>query len=279
MKKNFLGEKWFFEDFLPGEPKTSTWGFKIEKEIFSGKSKFQKIEIFQAKEFGKILVLDGMVQLSTKDEFVYHEILVHPALLSHKKPEKVLIIGGGDGGTLREVVKYPVKEIFLVDIDKKVIEISKRYLPQVSRGAFGDKRLKIFNEDAKEFIKRFKNFFDVIIEDLTDPSPLAKFCWNLRFYKEVLEALKKDGVASFQSGYLKEVFAKKARKDLKKIFPYFEVRKAFVGCFPMDEHTFFLGSKKIDFEKISFKEIERKFKKLKIKTKYYSPKIHFLAKL
>jgi spermidine synthase len=229
VKKIFLGKKWFFEDFLPGEPKNSTWGFLIEKEIFSGKSEFQKIEIFQAKEFGKILVLDGFVQLSTKDEFVYHEMLVHPAMICHKNPKNVLIIGGGDGGALREVVKYPAREIYLVDIDKKVIEVSKKYLPSVSKGAFDDKRLKIFIEDASKFIKKYKNFFDVIIEDLTDPSPVAKFCWNIKFYRNIFLALKEDGIASFQSGYLKEPFAKKARRDLKKVFPFLEIRKAFVS--------------------------------------------------
>jgi len=279
MKKIFLGKKWFFEDFLPWEPKTSTWGFQIEKEIYSGKSKFQKIEIFQNREFGKVLVLDDLVQLSTKDEFVYHEMLVHPAFIYHKNPKKILIIGGGDGGALREVLKYPVKEVFLVDIDKKVIEVSKKYLLSVSKGAFLDKRLKIFIEDALKFIKKYKTFFDIIIEDLTDPSIVAKFCWNIKFYKDIFKSLKSDGIASFQSGYLKESFAKKARKDLIKVFPYFEVRKAFVGCFPLDEHTFFLGSKKIYFGKISFSKIEKKFKKLKIKTKYYSPKIHFSSRI
>ena len=279
MKRKFLGKKWFFEDFLPWEPRTSTWGFRIEKEIYSGKSKFQKIEIFQNREFGKVLVLDNFVQLSTKDEFVYHEMLTHPAMISHQNPKKILIIGGGDGGALREVLKYPVKEVFLVDIDKKVIEVSKKYLLSVSRGAFLDKRLKIFIEDALKFIKKYKNFFDIIIEDLTDPSIVAKFCWSIKFYKDIFKSLKSDGIAGFQSGYLKESFAKKARKDLTKVFPHFEVRKAFVGCFPLDEHTFFLGSKKIHFGKISFFKIEKKFKKLKIKTKYYSPRTHFSSRI
>jgi spermidine synthase len=279
MKKKFFWENWFFEDFLPGEPKTSTWGFLIEKEIYSGKSKFQKIEIFDTKEFGRVLVLDGLVQLSTKDEFVYHEMLVHPAMIYHGEPKKVLIIGGGDGGALREVLKYPVKEVFLVDIDKKVIEVSGKYLSSVPKGAFNDKRLKIFNEDASKFIKKYNNFFDIIIEDLTDPSPVAKFCWNIKFYRDILKALKEDGVAGFQSGYLKEPFAQKARKDLAKVFPFFAVHKAFVGCFPFDEHTFSFGSKKVNLDKISLKEIKRKFKNFKLRTKYYSPKIHFYSKI
>lgn len=279
MKKKFLFKKtWFFEDFLPTEPVTSTWGVAIEKEIYSGKSKFQKIEIFETKEFGRILALDGLVQLSTRDEHVYHETLVHPAMFYHQKPEKVLIIGGGDGGVLREVVEYKtVEEIFLVDIDKKVIEVSKKYLPSVSKGAFKDKRLKIFHEDALNFVKKYKNYFDIIIDDLTDPSGPSLALWQIRFYKDISRALKDNGVAAFQTAYFEEKFAKKARKNIKKVFPFFKVHKAFVGCFPFDEHTFSFGSKKIDFDKVSFKKIKEKYKKFNLKTKYYSPEIHFAS--
>jgi spermidine synthase len=277
MKKNFLGEKWFFEEFIPGEPKTSTWGFQIEKEIYSGESKFQKIEVFKTKEFGRILVLDGEIEISEKDEFVYHEMLVHPAMFYHKNPKVVLIIGGGDGGALREVVKYPVKEIYLVDIDKKVIEIARKYLPSLSKGAFKDKRLKIFNEDALKFIKRYKNFFDVIIEDLTDPKTISMNLWKIGFFKDVFNALKEDGIAAFQSGYLREPFAKKARRNIKEVFPFLKIHRAFVPCFPFDEHTFSSGSKKINFNKISFDAIKKKHKKLNLKTRYYSPEIHFAS--
>jgi len=278
MKKKFLfGKNWFFEDFLPGESQTSTWGFQIEKEIYSGKSKFQKIEIFETKEFGRILALDGLVQLSTKHEFVYHEMLVHPALFYHSNPKRILIIGGGDGGVLREVVKHSVKEIFLVDIDKKVIEISKKYLPSVSRGAFNDKRLKIFNEDAIKFIKRYKNFFDAIIYDLTDPTGPSMALWTTKFYRDLSKALKENGVASFQTAYLKEKFAKKVRENIKKAFPFFKVHKAFVGCFPFDEHTFSIGSKKINLDRVNFETISKRFKKLNLKTKYYFPEIHFTS--
>lgn len=282
MKRKFLFNKnWFFEDFkLPTEPPTSTWGVVINKEIYSEKSKFQKIEVFNTKEFGRILALDGLVQLSTKHEFVYHEMITHPAMFYHQNPERVLIIGGGDGGVLREVAKHQsVREIFLVDIDKKVIEVSKKYLPSVSNGAFNDKRLKIFNEDALKFVKKYKNYFDIIIDDLTDPKRPSLGLWSVRFYKDILGALKKDGVAVFQTAYLKERFAQKARKKIKKIFPYFKVHKAFVGCFPFDEHTFSFGSKKVNFDKVTFEEINKKFKKLNLKTKYYSPEIHFSSQV
>ena len=278
MKKKFLfGKTWFIEDFKPGGPKNSTWGVIIEKEIYSGKSKYQKIEIFETKEFGRILALDGLIQLSTKQEFVYHEMLVHPAFLYHQKPEKILIIGGGDGGALREVVKYPVKEIFLADIDEKVIDISKKYLPSVSRGAFGDKRLKIFNKDGTKFIKKYKNYFDAIVVDSTDYFGPAKKLSEIRFLKDALRALKANGIFAAQTAYFREKYAKKIRKNIKKLFPFFKIHKAHVDCFPFDEHTFSFGSKKIDFDKISFKKIKEKFRKLNLKTRYYSPEIHFAS--
>jgi spermidine synthase len=279
MRKKFIGKEWFFEEFLPGEPQRSTWGFLIEKKIFSGKSKFQKIEIFENEEYGRILVLDGEVQLSTKFEYIYHEMLVHPAILYHKNPKKVLIVGGGDGGCLREVVKHPVKEIYLVDIDKKVIEVSKKYLPSVSAGAFKDKRVKIFNEDAFKFLEKYPNFFDVIIDDLTDPKGPSLPLWGERFYQKIFRALKRGGIVSMQAGYLREKFSSRLRKKIEKHFKFFVLHSAFVDCFPMGEHVFFIGSKDFDFYKVSFKEILRKFKKLKLKTKHYTPKIHFCSRL
>jgi spermidine synthase len=277
MRRKFLGKEWFFEEFLPGEHQKSTWGFLIEKEIYSGKSKFQKIEIFENEEYGRLLILDGKVQLSTKFEFIYHEMLVHPAMLYHKNPKKVLIIGGGDGGTLREVSKHPVEEIILVDIDEKVIEVSKKYLPSVSDGSFEDKRLKIFNEDAFKFLEKYQEFFDIIIDDLTDPVGPSLSLWEENFFRKILKAIKKDGIVSIQAGYLREKLSINLRKKMKKVFRNFVLHKAFVDCFPMDEHVFFIASKDPNFYKISLKEIERKFKKLKLKTKYYNPRIHFCS--
>lgn len=280
MKKKFLfGKTWFFEDFLPGESKTFTWGVIPEKEIFVGKSQFQKIEIFETKGFGRILALDGLVQLSTRHEFVYHEMLVQPAFFYHQNPKKVLIIGGGDGGALREVVKHPVKEILLVDIDKKVIEISKKYLPSLSQGAFEDKRVKVFIEDGLKFIKKYKNYFDVIIIDLTDYFGLAKEFAKVKFYKDVSRALKSKGVFVAQTAYFRDKFGQRVRKNIKKVFPYFKIHRAFVGCFPFDEHTFSVGSKKINLEKVNFQKIAPRFKKINLKTKYYSPQIHFASEV
>jgi spermidine synthase len=280
IKRNFIsGRDWFFEAILPEEDPDFTWGFFPEKVIYSGKSKFQKIDVYQTKHFGRILTLDDFVQLSTTHEFVYHEMLVHPAFSCHKNPKRVLIIGGGDGGTLREVAKYPVKDIFMVDIDKKIIEVSKKYLRGVSNGAFNDKRLKLIFADALNFVKNYKDYFDIIINDLTDPVGPSLDLWSAEFYSDIRRALKKDGVAGFQTGFIGEGFDTKLRNVVRRIFPYFKVHKAYVGCYPFGEHTFSFGSKKIDFDKINLKEVEKKLKKMKLKTRYYSPEIHFSSKV
>jgi spermidine synthase len=281
IKNKFIsGKPWFFEDIIPGEDPTFTWGFFPKKKIFSGKSKFQKFEIFETEKFGRVLVLDGLVQLSTKQEHVYHEMLSHPAFFYCKDPKRVLVIGGGDGGVAREVLKHPnVREVFLVDIDKMVTDVSKKYMPSLSRGVFSDKRLKILHQDAILFVRQYKNYFDVIIDDLTDPVGPSLFLWSSKFYSDIKNALKENGVAAFQTAYLQESFAKKSRNLLKKIFPHFAVHKAYVGCFPFDEHTFSFCSKTVAFDRLDLESLKEKFKKSKIKTRYYSPEIHFASKI
>ena len=275
IKKVFFKKKWFFEKALPGEPQFIIWGMAAGKEIFSGRSKYQKIEIFNNENLGRVLVLDGRVQLSTKYEFRYHEMLVHPAMIYHSNPEKVLIIGGGDGGALREMAKHPVKEIFLVDIDKEIIKISRKYLPSVSSGAFNDKRLKIFIEDGLKFIKKFNNFFDIIIIDSTDPQGPSKKLFKIKFYRDIQRALRKEGIFAAQTGYYSDRWGKEAVGGIKRIFSFSKVIRVFVDCFPLGEQTFCLGSKKVNFDKFGPKEVKEKYEKLNLKTRYYSPEIHF----
>src|SRR3989344_1924251 len=164
-----FGAQWVFEGFLPGERKEFLAGFAVEKHLYTGKSKFQKFDVFDSVGFGRMFFLDGLAQLSTKHEAVYHEMLVHPALLHHPSPRRVLIIGGGDGGALREVLKHPVQEAVLVEIDEEVIRVAKKYLPSLCKSAFADKRSRIVIEDGIQFLERYKNYFDCIILDSNDP--------------------------------------------------------------------------------------------------------------
>ena len=273
----FKKNQWFFEETVPGILDTIRTGIRIKKKVFSGKSSFQKLEVYDTFPFGRMLVLDGIIQLSKCDEFIYHEMLTHPAMFYHPNPKKVLIIGGGDGGVLREVLRHPIEEVYLVDIDKKVIEISQKYLPFVSKGAFRNKKARIFVEDGIKFVKNYKNFFDVVIIDSTDSLGPSLGLFSKNFYQNVFKALTKNGVLSIQSGCLFEQFLhlKKILEKIKKIFPSLKIHKACVPCLQCSNEYSFTVAAKSDLRKVNLKDIEKRFKKSKLNLKYYNPEIHF----
>ncbi len=178
------------------------YGIAIEVEgepLYSKESKFQKVEILQSKGLGNILTLDGLMMTTVEDEFFYHEMIVHIPLNSHKNPENVLVIGGGDGGTVREVLKHDtVKNVDLCEIDGLVIEASKEFLPSIA-GKLNDDRVKIYVEDAIEFIKNKKNCYDVVLIDSTDPMGPGVGLFTEEFYTNVKESLKTGGIVTAQS--------------------------------------------------------------------------------
>lgn len=267
-------QKWFCEDAVPGK----RFGrikhcFLIDRLVFKGKSPYQAILIFDNPIYGRIFVLDGIVQLSEADEYIYHEMIAHPILFSHPNPKKVLIIGGGDGGALREVLKHPVDEVYLADIDKKVIEVSKKYLPFVSRGAFKDKRLKLFIGDGFEFIKKFRDYFDIVIIDSNDPVGPSLALYSNNFYKEIFKSLKREGIMVAQVGSFLdfENLVKKTFLKLKKIFSSAQIFKLTMPSYHCGEYSFIGASKKIDLSKVDSSN------KSNIQTKYYSPEIHLAS--
>ena len=285
MKKNywvFKKNQWFFED-LEDKPwilKTLISGVKIKKKIFSGKSPYQRIEVIDTSPFGRILVLDGVIQLSQEDEFIFHEMFTHLAMFYHSNPQKVLIIGGGDGGILREVLKHPVKEVYLVEIDKKVIEVSQKYLPFVSKGAFKDKRAKIFVEDGLKFVRKYKDFFDVVVLDLTEPMGPSLNLFSKNFYQDIFKTLTKNGVLSVHSGCIFDQFLyfRNILKKLKKVFPFTKIHKASIPSLQCaNGYSFIIAAKfNLDYNSpTARKRIEKKYKKLNLDSKYYSPQIHF----
>jgi len=272
-------EKWLYETLeVPFDNVDVKHGPKLKKKLYSGKSPYQKIEVFDTFGFGKILVLDGIFQTSEKEEFVYHEMLCHLPMFYHKNPKKVLIVGGGDGGALEEVLKHPVERVWMVEIDKKVIDVSKKYLPSISRGAFRNKKAEIVIDDGSEFIKNYKNFFDVIILDLSDPGGPAQQLISLKFYKNIKKTLKKGGVISVQGGcfFYQMKLVSIIFRRLRKIFSSVVIHRAPVVLYGVGELNFTIASD-INLRKISKKDIERKFKKLKLDLKYYNPDIHFAS--
>ncbi|MBL7150205.1 MAG: polyamine aminopropyltransferase [Candidatus Pacebacteria bacterium] len=269
-------KQWIFEKNVPYDESRIKIGIEVKKRLYSGKSPYQKIDFFDTYGFGKILVLDGILQTSEKDEFIYHEMLCQVPMFYHPNPQKVLIIGGGDGGALEEVLKHPVQKVWLAEIDKKVIELSKKYLPLISKGAFKDKRGEVVIGDGKEFLKKYKNFFDVIILDLSDPLGPAKDLITLKFYRQVQKTLKQKGIVSVQSGSLtcQPKLVALIFKRLSKVFTFVKVHKAVVPSYQAGEYSFTVASN-LNLEKVNLKNLESRVKRLSIDLLYWFPGIHF----
>lgn len=194
--------------------------FQVKQILHQEKSPYQFIEVIDTTQFGKMLFLDKTVMLSEADEFAYHEMLVHPAMVVHPDPKKILIIGGGDGGTIREILKYEVNEIILVDIDKRVIEVCRQYFPDMSKG-FDDPRVKVRNEDGAQYVKKEAGKFDIIFIDSTDPiGPGARLVEN-EFLKDGVNLLTPQGiwVAQTESPFYNQDFIKQYTNDLKSFLP------------------------------------------------------------
>jgi spermidine synthase len=174
----------------------------IKERIYSGQSEFQSVDIINTGSFGVCLVLDGKIQSSESDEFIYHEALVHPAMLTHPRPERVFIAGGGEGATLREVLAHKtVKRAIMVDIDEGVVSLCRRFLPSWHQKAFDDRRAELHFADAREYLEESSDKFDVIIIDLVDPLEQgpARLLYTREFYQIVKQRLAHAGIMSVQA--------------------------------------------------------------------------------
>ena len=251
-------------------------GYKIKKKLYSGKSVYQKIDVFDLEFYGKALFLDDILQTTLEDEFIYHEMLCQAPLFLHPLAEKVLIIGGADGGALEEVLKHAlVKEVWMVEIDKKVVDIARRYLPSISKNAFKDKRTHLVIGDGKKFVREYKGLFDIIIMDLSDPGGPAHDLISKKFYQDVKRILKKGGIISVQSGSLsvQPKLVALIKKRLEGIFHFVSVRGAVVPSYVEGLFTFTMASD-FNFSKVPQNVLEKKFKSAKkMDLKYWSPKI------
>ncbi len=222
---------------------------KKDRILFREQSQYQEIEIFENGFFGRVLTLDGLIMTTERDEFIYHEMLVHPAMVSHPAPERILIVGGGDGGTAREVLKYPVREVHLVEIDGMVIEASRRYLPTIS-SALDDERLRIHVEDATIWIEDHRDEFDVVIVDSTDPIGPAEGLIGEAFFENVFRALRKDGIMVIQSEsphyHLDTI--RTIAKRLFRIFPVLHMYTAPIPTYPGGYWAFSMVTKGLRIE-------------------------------
>lgn len=254
---------------------------KVEEWIYRGKSKFQRVEIFRHKTLGKCLLLDSVIQLASFDEHIYHEMLVHPAMLMHPKPKRVLILGGGDGCALREVLKHPsVEKAVLVDIDEEVVEVSKRYLADLNQNSLLDPRTEVVIEDGRKFVEEYEGKpFDVIISDLTDPIGPSALLYTKEFYGELYRILGEGGCLVVQAqsiDYYRVVHASVYR-TLKSVFEHVTSYAVPMLSFSMI-WAFVLASNKIEVERFPMEIMERRMSERGVICRYFSPRKYELAR-
>ncbi len=257
------------------EKQTDHFGItmKINKTLHTEQTDFQKLDMVETEEWGNMLLLDDMVMTSEKDEFVYHEMVAHVPLFTHPNPEYVLVVGGGDGGVIREVLKHPgVKKATLVDIDGKVIEYSKEFLPSIA-GKLDDSRVDVQVGDGFMHIAEAENQYDVIMVDSTEPVGPAVNLFTKGFYAGISKALKDDGlfVAQSDNPWFKADLIASVQKDVREIFPITKLYTANIPTYPSGLWCFTLGSKKYDPLQVA----EERFHE--IETKYYTKELHKAA--
>ncbi|MGE5703766.1 MAG: polyamine aminopropyltransferase [Clostridia bacterium] len=255
------------------EKQTKDFGItaKISETLYTEQTEFQQLDVIQTNQFGRMLVLDGCVMTTDVDEFVYHEMITHVALHTHPNPKKVLVVGGGDGGAIREIVKHEsVEKAVLAEIDGAVIEQSKIFFPEIAKELTGNPRVDVQVIDGIKHIHDHKGEYDVIMVDSTDPVGPAVGLFEKGFYQGIFDALKPDGimVAQTESPWFNKDLIKRVYKDLSSIFPITRLYTVSIPTYPSGLWSFTIASKQHDPLKVDASKIKD------LDTKYYSADIH-----
>ena len=261
---------WFSEPHTP-DVKMS---IRVDRQLHSEQSEFQRIDIFESKEFGRFLTLDGLMMLTEKDEFIYHEMITHVAMASNPEIKNVLVIGAGDGGTVRELARYDtIEHIDMVEIDERVVEVSKEFLQQTAC-RLDDPRVNIVYDDGLRFVRRKENCYDLIIVDSTDPFGPGEGLFTSEFYGNCFNALTEKGILVNQHEspyYADDAKAmQRAHKRIKEFFDVCRVYQAHIPTYPSGHWLFGFASKAID---PLTADIE-KWNSLGLKTRYYNTDLH-----
>ena len=261
---------WHFEQF---EPTGSAIGYRITRKLDEVQSPFQKIEIYESTDWGNLMLIDGAMMLTARDNFLYHEMISHPALFTHANPENVVIIGGGDCGTLREVLKHPgVKKAVQCDIDEQVTRMAEKWFPELC-DANADPRAELMFDDGIAYMQNVApGSLDIVIVDSTDPVGPAEGLFNKAFYASCFRALKDDGILIQQSeSPLMQLALIQAMRDEmgKAGFTSFKTLPFPQPCYPTGWWSVTLARKGEGFD---FREADARAKAFK--TKYYTPDLH-----
>jgi spermidine synthase len=251
---------------------------QVKRCLYHAQSAFQKIEIVETEAFGRMLVLDGIIMTTEFDEFIYHEMLVHPALQLIGVPQSVLIIGGGDGGAAREVLRYPsVERLELVEIDGMVVDAAKRFLPEMAQ-SFDDPRLKLHLADGTEFVKSAEGPYDAIIVDASDPLEFAEGLFTPVFYRDCSTLLSARGVLVVQSESPLDPkfrrYTRSVRRYLQTLFPIAESYLATIPSYPYALWSFTMGSRAL--HPVNDDALTRSAAVLSA-LRYYTPALHRAA--
>jgi len=251
------------------------FSIKVKQHLYTGKSEFQDVDVFESEEFGKFLTLDGLMMVTEKDEFIYHDMITHVAMATNPSIKKVLVIGGGDGGTVRELTRYShIEKIDMVEIDKLVVDVSREYLA-ITASKLDDPRVSLYFEDGIRFVADTKEIYDLILVDSTDPIGPGEGLFTTEFYQNCFNILSDNGILVNQSeSPYYDQFShemKRAHKKIKNIFPISKVYQFHMPTYPSGHWLFGFASKKLD----PIKDVDfDKWNALGIKTKYYNPQLH-----
>ena len=251
----------------------------VERVIYREKTDLQDLVIFENSQFGRVMSLDGAIQTTENDEFIYHEMFVHVPLLAHGKARRVLVIGGGDGGAARQLMKHKNIAVTLVDIDRTVIELSKKYMPSVSGGAFDDPRLELVIADGCQFVKETDARWDVIVIDSTDPHGPGEVLYTEEFYGDCKSCLSEGGIIITQNGvpFVQENELRESYDRLGRLFKdvtfYLAAIPSYVGgVMAYGWATDEAGHRRADLAKLAQRYIDAE-----IETEYYTPEVHQAA--
>lgn len=264
-------ELWYTEKHTD----TVNFSIKVKEHFYTATSPFQQIDFFKSEEFGTFFTLDGLMMVNEKDEFVYHDMITHVAMATNPSIKRVLVIGGGDGGTVRELTRYAhIEKIDMVEIDEMVVRASQKYLP-ITASKLEDPRVTLYFEDGLKFIEGKENVYDLILVDSTDPIGPGEGLFSEAFYNDCFKALSEDGIlvnqheSPYYPSYAHEM--KRSHSKIKKIFPISRVYQFHMPTYPSGHWLFGFASKKLDPIADFQKETWENFG---IDTKYYNTDLH-----
>ncbi len=268
-----MNDGWFTERLYPEFQQR----LRITNILYEGKTRFQDVMVFENPRFGRVLALDGVVQTTEHDEFAYHEMMTHVPILAHGAARRVAIIGGGDGGSLEEVLKHDaIERAVMVEIDGEVVDICRRYLPDIAGGAFDDPRAELIIADGVEFMKETDETFDVIIIDSTDPMGPSVPLFGSEFYADCARRLSDDGILVTQSGvtFMQEDEARNTYARMKPIFADATLYLTQVPTYGAGYMTLGWGCRSTIPRSTPPDVIAERYAAAGLRTRYYSPAVH-----